>query len=217
MGNLGCLADISGVVLTAKTPRSPSTRSYKRPVKFESWDILFLALLAPWRFNQKMNLYKYASPAAFYPLAGKMIPWFAVLAAILFAVSIYFGFFLAPSRAGDQNQVYHIIYIHVAAAWMGMFLYVLMAIYAGIGWAFNARLCFDDGFLSFNNRRHVYFLVPGDRIVVGQTNLGNVVGVGCPHYIDSDLIVSLYWVHLPAISNRRSKTCRSSSALYWRW
>ena len=87
-----------------------------------------------------MNIYKYASPAAFYPLAGKMIPWFAVPAVILFAVSFYFGFFLAPSRAGDQNQVYHIIYIHVAAAWMGMFLYVLMAIYAGIGWAFNARL-----------------------------------------------------------------------------
>src|SRR5258705_6633142 len=87
-----------------------------------------------------MNLYKFASPAAFYPLAGKMIPWFAVPAAILFGASFYFGFFLAPSRAGDQNQVYHIIYIHVAAAWMGMFLYVLMAIYAGIGWAFNARL-----------------------------------------------------------------------------
>jgi heme exporter protein C len=32
------------------------------------------------------------------------------------------------------------MFIHVPAAWMGMFLYVLMAIYAGIGWAFNARL-----------------------------------------------------------------------------
>ncbi len=87
-----------------------------------------------------MNWYKYASPAAFYPLAGKMIPWFAIPAAILFGVGLYFGFFVAPERAGDQNEVYHIMFIHVAAAWMGMFLYVLMAIYAGIGWAFNARL-----------------------------------------------------------------------------
>jgi heme exporter protein C len=87
-----------------------------------------------------MNLYKYASPSAFYPLAGKMIPWFGVAAAILFVVGLYVGFIIAPARAGDQNQVYHIIFIHVAAAWMGMFLYVLMAIYAGIGWAFNARL-----------------------------------------------------------------------------
>ena len=30
--------------------------------------------------------------------------------------------------------------IHVPAAWLGMFLYVLLAIYAAIGWAFNARL-----------------------------------------------------------------------------
>ncbi|MFN2515105.1 MAG: heme ABC transporter permease, partial [Pyrinomonadaceae bacterium] len=87
-----------------------------------------------------MNLYKYSSPAAFYPLAGKMIPWFAIPAAILFAVALYIGFFVAPAMAGDQNEVYHIIFIHVAAAWMGMFLYVLMAIYAAIGWAFNARL-----------------------------------------------------------------------------
>jgi heme exporter protein C len=87
-----------------------------------------------------MNLYKYASPSAFYPLAGKMIPWFAVLSVVLFAVAIYFGFIVAPEKAGDQNEVYKIIFIHVAAAWMGMFLYVLMAIYAGIGWAFNARL-----------------------------------------------------------------------------
>ncbi len=87
-----------------------------------------------------MNLYKYASPAAFYPLAGRLIPWFAVPAAILFAIGLYVGFFLTPAVAGEQKQIYHIIFIHVAAAWMGMFLYVLMAIYAGIGWAFNARL-----------------------------------------------------------------------------
>src|SRR6185436_4246020 len=68
----------------------------------------------------------------------------------------------------------------------------------------------DDGFVALNNRRDVYLLVPGDGIVVGQANLGNVVGMGCSHHIDFDLVVSLYWVHLPAISNRRSKTCGSS-------
>lgn len=86
-----------------------------------------------------MNLYKYASPAMFYPLAGKMIPWFSIPAAILFAVGLYVGFFVAPTDA-QQGDAYRIIFIHVPAAWMGMFLYVLMAIYAGIGWAFNARL-----------------------------------------------------------------------------
>src|SRR5215468_11295003 len=86
-----------------------------------------------------MNLYKYASPAMFYPLAGKIIPWFAISSAILFVVGLYVGFFVAPVDF-QQGDAYRIMFIHVPAAWMGMFLYVLMAIYAGIGWAFNARL-----------------------------------------------------------------------------
>lgn len=86
-----------------------------------------------------MNLYKYASPAAFYPLAGKLVPWFGIPAAILFAVGLYVGFFVAPVDF-QQGDAYRIMFIHVPAAWMGMLLYVLMAFYAGIGWAFNARL-----------------------------------------------------------------------------
>jgi heme exporter protein C len=86
-----------------------------------------------------MNLYKYASPAAFYPLAGKLIPWFAIPSAILFIVGLYVGFVVAPTDF-QQGDAYRIMFIHVPAAWMGMLLYLLMAAYAGIGWAFNARL-----------------------------------------------------------------------------
>lgn len=86
-----------------------------------------------------MSLYKYASPAAFYPLAGKLIPWFGIPAALLCAVGLYVGFFIAPEDF-QQGNAYRIMFIHVPAAWMGMLLYVLMAAYAGVGWAFNARL-----------------------------------------------------------------------------
>jgi heme exporter protein C len=89
--------------------------------------------------NRKINWYKYAAPANFYPLAGKMVPLFAVPAAILFVVGMYVGFFVAPTESA-QGESYRILFIHVPAAWMGMFLYCLMALYAGIGWAFNARL-----------------------------------------------------------------------------
>src|SRR5882762_518675 len=89
--------------------------------------------------KQKINWFKYASPANFYPLAGKLIPWFAIPATVLFAVGLYIGFFVAPTDF-QQGEAYRIIFIHVPAAWMGMMLYVMMAVYAGIGWAFNARL-----------------------------------------------------------------------------
>src|SRR5688500_665773 len=86
-----------------------------------------------------MSLYKYAAPANFYPLAGTLIPWFSFRSAFFFVVGMYFGFFVAPSDA-QQGVVYRIIFIHVPAAGLGMFLYVLLAIYAARGWAFNARL-----------------------------------------------------------------------------
>jgi heme exporter protein C len=86
-----------------------------------------------------MKLYKYAAPVNFYPLAGKLLPWLTGLTVLLFAVGLYLSFFVAPTDF-QQGNSYRIIFIHVPAAWMGMFLYVLMAVYAGIGWAFNARL-----------------------------------------------------------------------------
>src|SRR3979490_1044493 len=89
--------------------------------------------------SRRINWYKYAAPANFYPLAGKMVSWFAVLTALLFIAGLDVGFFVAPTDF-QQGEAYRIIFIHVPAAWMGMFLYVLMAIYAGVGWAFNARL-----------------------------------------------------------------------------
>src|SRR5205809_249644 len=89
--------------------------------------------------NRKINWYKFASPANFYPFAGKLIPFFTVITVALFAIGLYFSFFVAPTDF-QQGESYRILFIHVPAAWMGMFLYVLMAIYAGVGWAINARL-----------------------------------------------------------------------------
>src|SRR2546423_5110591 len=89
--------------------------------------------------KSRINWYKYAAPANFYLLAGKLIPLFAVPTAVLFIIGMYLAFFVAPTDA-VQGESYRILFIHVPAAWMGMFLYVLLAVYAGLGWAFNARL-----------------------------------------------------------------------------
>ena len=86
-----------------------------------------------------INWFKYASPQTFYPLAGKMVPWFLAAAAILAVCGLYVGFFVAPTDF-QQGESYRIIFIHVPAAWMSMFVYVVMAFWAGIGLAFNTRL-----------------------------------------------------------------------------
>ena len=86
-----------------------------------------------------INWFKYASPQSFYPLAGKMVPWFMVPAAVLGMVGLYIGFFVAPTDS-QQGEAYRIIFIHVPAAWMSMFIYMVMAFWAGVGLAFNTRL-----------------------------------------------------------------------------
>ena len=89
--------------------------------------------------NRIVNWFKFSSPATFYPLAGRMMPWFAWAAAILIAVGLYMSFFVAPTDY-KQGEGYRIIFVHVPAAWMSMFIYVVMAAWSAIGLVFNTRL-----------------------------------------------------------------------------
>ncbi len=86
-----------------------------------------------------INWFKYSSPKMFYPLAGKLIPWFAAAAAILAIIGMYVGFFLAPTDF-QQGEGYRIIFLHVPVSWMSMFIYVVMAFWAAVGLIFNSRL-----------------------------------------------------------------------------
>jgi heme exporter protein C len=86
-----------------------------------------------------MALYRYSSPASFYPLAGKMIPWFGWAAAVLAAVGLYIGLSMAPTDF-QQGEAYRIIFIHVPSAWMSMFLYLVMAFWGAMALGFNTRL-----------------------------------------------------------------------------
>jgi heme exporter protein C len=88
---------------------------------------------------QGINWFRYASPQTFFPVAGLLAPWFAATAAVLFVAGLYISFFVAPTDA-QQGESYRIIFIHVPAAWMSMFLYLVMAFWAGVGLAFNTRL-----------------------------------------------------------------------------
>ena len=88
-----------------------------------------------------INWYKYSSPAAFFPLAGSLAPWFFSLAALLSIAGLYISFFLAPTDF-QQGEAYRIIFVHVPAAWMSMVIYLVMAGWSAFGLALNARLSF---------------------------------------------------------------------------
>jgi heme exporter protein C len=86
-----------------------------------------------------LHAFRYAAPANFYPLAGRLQPLFAALALGLAIAGLGLGFLVAPTDA-QQGEGYRIIFVHVPASWMAMFLYVVMAFWAAIGLAFRIRL-----------------------------------------------------------------------------
>jgi heme exporter protein C len=86
-----------------------------------------------------MRLFNFAAPSRFHALTGWLIPWLWVLTAGFAVAGLYMGFLVAPVDA-TQGNAYRIIFIHVPAAWMSMILYLAMAFWAAIGWAFRARM-----------------------------------------------------------------------------
>lgn len=86
-----------------------------------------------------MRLFTFAAPSKFYALAGCLLPWLWGVTLVLSFIGLYIGFFMAPTDA-TQGEAYRIIFIHVPAAWMSMVLYLVMAGWAAVGWAWNVRL-----------------------------------------------------------------------------
>ena len=86
-----------------------------------------------------MNWFKYASPASFYPLAGSIARVAASIAALLAVAGLVIAFVIAPTDA-TQGEAYRIIFVHVPASWMAMFIYLVMALWSALALGFNTRL-----------------------------------------------------------------------------
>jgi heme exporter protein C len=86
-----------------------------------------------------MQTYYYASPKNFYSLAGRLIPWFGAVTAVLLGVGVYLGLFVSPPDYQQGDSV-RIMYIHVPSAYMSMAIYMFMAGAGAIGLAWNVKL-----------------------------------------------------------------------------
>jgi len=86
-----------------------------------------------------INWFRYASPVSFFPVAQRLARGFGAAAALLAIVGLWLGLVVAPTDA-QQGDAYRIIFIHVPAAWMSMFIYLVMALWCGMSLTLNARL-----------------------------------------------------------------------------
>ena len=70
-----------------------------------------------------------ANPTRFMELSGRLVPWLAAAAAALAGAGLYLSWFVAPADY-QQGQTVRIMFLHVPAAWLALFFYVLMAVSA---------------------------------------------------------------------------------------
>jgi len=70
-----------------------------------------------------------ANPTRFMELSGRLVPWLAAAAAALAAAGLYLSWFVAPADY-QQGETVRIMFLHVPAAWLALFFYVLMAVSA---------------------------------------------------------------------------------------
>lgn len=75
---------------------------------------------------------RFSNPAQFQKLANTLMPLCVGGALTCFAYGFYLALFNSPPDY-QQGETVRIMYIHVPAAWIGMMLYVAMALAAGVG------------------------------------------------------------------------------------
>ncbi len=71
-------------------------------------------------------LHRLASPPHFYRISGRLLPWLGALFALLLGAGLVGGLYLAPPDY-QQGDSFRIMYVHVPAAWMSLFIYMVMA------------------------------------------------------------------------------------------
>jgi len=79
-----------------------------------------------------MIFHRFANPTRFLRLAAVVQPWMAGLTIVLGGVGLYLGLLGSPADY-QQGESVRIMYVHVPAAWMAMFVYTGMAVSAAVG------------------------------------------------------------------------------------
>ena len=80
-----------------------------------------------------------ASPPYFYRISGLWLPYIMGLFVLLFAAGLYGGLIMAPTDY-EQGEAYRIIFVHVPAAWMSLFIYIVMAVAGAISLIWRMKL-----------------------------------------------------------------------------
>jgi len=80
------------------------------------------------------------SPPNFDRFAARWTPWAFALALVTMAIGVYGALDSVPADY-QQGESFRILYIHVPAAWMSLFIFVVMAIQSVIALVWRIKIC----------------------------------------------------------------------------
>lgn len=83
--------------------------------------------------------HRWGSPKHFYDMSGRWAPWMAGLFFLTFIPGLYYSLIGSPPDY-QQGESARIMYIHVPAAWMSMFIYAVMAIAGAVTLIWKMKL-----------------------------------------------------------------------------
>jgi heme exporter protein C len=84
--------------------------------------------------------HKLGSPPIFDRFARRWAPWCYLAGLLLMGWGLYQALFVVPTDY-KQGDSFRILYIHVPSAWMSLFVFGMMALYAAIGMIWRIKLC----------------------------------------------------------------------------
>jgi heme exporter protein C len=87
----------------------------------------------------RVPLFIFSSSAAFHRVAGLLVPRLAIAALVLVVAALTIGMLAGPHHS-RQGDAWLILFVHVPAAWMSLFLYLMTAAWAVLSLSLNARL-----------------------------------------------------------------------------
>jgi heme exporter protein C len=84
-------------------------------------------------------IHKLGSPPHAFRILERLAPWLGWAALIVILEGAYWGLVRAPADY-QQGDGFRILYVHAPAAWMSLFVYVVMALAAAVGLIWRIKL-----------------------------------------------------------------------------
>jgi hypothetical protein len=136
----------------------------------------------------------FANPSRFMRIANRLLLPLVILSVITGSNRLYLGLFVAPADY-QQGDTVRIIYIHVPSAWLALFGYVGLGL-CGLFYVVWRHPLADiaaraiapgwRGFCPFD---------AGYRRFMGETDVGRMVGLGCPPDLNVNPVLFLSWLY----------------------